>query len=150
MSKYDLIYNGWVHLVMGVSTLLGFVFSFFMEIALTNAEQYLAVTSVVLLDGFFGIVAGIKREGFKTYRALKILRTLFSWIVILTVLLAVEVGFVGTSWLSETILMPFITFQLTSALKNASMAGFIKNELLNEILDRIDKHKGNRNEKTSK
>jgi len=31
-----------------------------------------------------------------------------------------------------------------SALKNASMAGFIKNELLNIILDKIDKHKGER------
>jgi len=39
---------------------------------------------------------------------------------------------------------------LISALKNASMGGFIKNELLNEILDRIDKHKGARNEGTSK
>ena len=39
-------------------------------------------------------------------------------------------------------IVPFIILQLISALKNASMAGFIKAELLNEILDRIDKHKG--------
>jgi hypothetical protein len=37
-----------------------------------------------------------------------------------------------------------MVFQMVSALKNASMAGFIKNELLNEILDRIDSHKGKR------
>ena len=145
MNKYDLMYNGWMHLAIGVSTLLGFIFSFFMEIALTNAEQYLAITSVVMLDGFFGIIAGIKREGFKTYKALKILRTLFTWILILTVLLTVEVGFSGTSWLSETILIPLIIFQLISAIKNASMAGFIKVELLNTILDAIDQHKGPRN-----
>jgi hypothetical protein len=39
-----------------------------------------------------------------------------------------------------------MVFQIISALKNASMAGFIKVGLLNEILDRIDKHKGIRNE----
>jgi phage-related holin len=56
----------------------------------------------------------------------------------------VEKGFKGTAWLSETILIPFIVFQLISALKNASMAGFIKTEILNKILDQIDAHKGTR------
>ena len=55
-----------------------------------------------------------------------------------------EAGFKGTAWLSETILVPFIVFQILSALKNASMAGFIQAELLNTILDKIDKHKGER------
>ena len=145
MNKYEWVYNIWMQLIIILSTLIGFIVSFFLELALSNSEQYLAVISVVMLDGFFGIIAGIKREGFKTYRALKILRTLFTWILILTVLLTVEVGFSGTSWLSETILVPLIVFQLISAIKNASMAGFIKVELLNTILDAIDQHKGPRN-----
>jgi hypothetical protein len=97
-----------------------------------------------LLDGFFGVIAGVKREGFKTYKALKVLKSLVAWEVILTAILMIENGFTGTGWLSETIIPPFIVFQLMSALKNASMAGFIKNELLNIILDKIDKHKGDR------
>ena len=44
--------------------------------------------------------------------------------------------------MSETVLIPFMVFQLISALKNASMAGLIKATELNKILDRIDKHKG--------
>ena len=115
-----------------------------MELTMGNSEQYLAVIAVMLLDGFFGVIAGVKREGFKTYRALRVLKNIFAWELILTVILSIELGFTGTWWLSETILAPFMIFQLISALKNASMAGFIKNELLNEILDRIDKHKGNR------
>jgi hypothetical protein len=111
---------------------------------MANAEQYLAVVAVVLLDGFFGIVAGAKREGFQTCKAVKVLRTLVTWICILTTLLFVEKGFPGTGWLSETILLPFIVFQIMSALKNASMAGFIKHSLLNDILDKFDKHKGER------
>ena len=97
-----------------------------------------------MIDGFFGVIAGIKREGFQTRKAIKVLYTLVVWIMFLTVLLSVEKGFTGTGWLSETILIPFLVFQLLSALKNASMAGFIKADLLNEILDKIDKHKGER------
>jgi phage-related holin len=109
-----------------------------------NVEQYLGLIAVMFLDGFFGILAGIKREGFKTFKALKVLRTTATWIIILTVLLMVERGFVGTGWLSETILVPFLVFQIISVLKNASMVGLIKSELVNTILDRIDKHKGDR------
>ena len=129
---------------IAISTTVSFIWTYFFNLTMANAEQYLAVVSVVLLDGFFGIVAGAKREGFQTCKAVKVLRTLVTWICILTTLLLVERGFTGTGWLSETILLPFIVFQIMSALKNASMAGFIKHSLLNEILDRFDKHKGQR------
>ena len=69
---------------------------------------------------------------------------MITWTVLLTAILMVEKGFAGTSWLSETIIVPFIVLQLISALKNASMAGFIKAEELNQLLDRIDNHKGKR------
>jgi hypothetical protein len=59
----------------------------------------------------------------------------------LTGILMIEKGFEGTSWLSETIIAPFILFQLISALKNAERAGFIRNELLTYILKKIDNHK---------
>ena len=107
-----------------------------------NIEQFLALLSVIFIDGFFGILAGIKREGFQTRRAVKVLQRAVTWVGFLTVILMVEKGFAGTAWLSETIIIPFIVLQLMSALKNASMAGFIKAELLNDLLDRIDKHKG--------
>jgi phage-related holin len=150
VSKMELLKSTWIQVIMSISAACAFLGSYFMNLTAANTEQYLALTSVVLLDGFFGLIAGIKREGFKTYKAIKVLKTLFSWILILTVILSVELGFKGTSWLSETILMPFIVFQLISALKNASMSGFIKTELLNKILDKIDQHKGERNEKTTK
>tara|TARA_R110000868_G_C10790649_1_gene756273 strand:+ start:79 stop:477 length:399 start_codon:yes stop_codon:yes gene_type:complete len=131
-------------MITALGTVGAFIGSYFMNLTADNTEQYLAVIAVVLLDGFFGLCAGIKKEGFKTYKAVKVLKTIFAWVLILTVILSVELGFTGTGWLSETILIPFIIFQIISSLKNASMAGFIQNDLLNEILDRIDKHKGNR------
>jgi hypothetical protein len=121
-----------------------FVCSYFMELTMQNAEQYLAITALIFADGFFGVIAGVKREGFKTYKAVKILKNLLFWIIILTVILGIEASFSGTFWLSETIITPLIIFQLISTLKNASMAGFIKIDELNRILDKIDKHKGER------
>lgn len=122
----------------------GFICSYFMELTMRNAEQYLAIATLIFADGLFGVIAGIKREGFKTYKAIRILRTLIFWIVILTVILVIEQSIPGASWLSETVLMPLVVFQLVSVLKNASMAGFIKIEVLNNILDKVDKHKGSR------
>tara|TARA_R110000851_G_scaffold2714_1_gene10993 strand:+ start:1276 stop:1695 length:420 start_codon:yes stop_codon:yes gene_type:complete len=119
-----------------------FLCSYFLELTMGNAEQYLALIAVVFIDGLFGIIAGAKREGFQTRKAVRVLQRAVSWAMFLTVILMVEKGFKGTAWLSEAVIIPFIILQLISALKNASMAGFIKTEELNKILDRIDNHKG--------
>jgi hypothetical protein len=131
-------------ILSSISVTIGFVCSYFMELTMQNAEQYLAITALIFADGFFGVIAGVKREGFKTYKAVKILKNLLFWIIFLTVILGIEANFSGTFWLSETIITPLIIFQLISALKNASMAGFVKIDELNKILDKIDKHKGER------
>jgi len=122
-----------------------FLCTYFFQLTMGNVEQYLALIAVIFIDGFFGIAAGIKREGFQTRKAVRVLKRAVTWIAILTVLLMVEKGFTGTAWLSEVVVIPFVILQLISALKNASMAGFIKAEELNKILDRIDNHKGFRN-----
>jgi phage-related holin len=128
--------------ILTSSMSIGFICSYFMELTMQNAEQYLAITTLVFADGFFGIIAGIKREGFKTYKAIKILKTLIFWVIMLTLILVIEKSIPGAGWLSETMLMPLVIFQLISTVKNASMAGFIKTSVLNKILDTIDKHKG--------
>jgi len=129
-------------IILSISTTMSFICTYFFNLTMTYSEQYLALIAVVFLDGFFGVIAGAKREGFKTFKALSVIRTAAVWCMFLTVILLVEQGFKGTNWLSETILIPFVIFQLISALKNASMCGFIKADVLNQILDRIDNHKG--------
>ena len=130
--------------IYSAGTIMAFICSYFFHFAMTNSDQYLALVGVVMADGFFGVIAGTRREGFQTRKALKVLKTLVVWIGLLTVLLMVEKGFKGTSWLSETVLVPFIIFQLISAVKNASMSGFIQTDAMNSILDKIDLHKGDR------
>jgi phage-related holin len=131
---------------LSITASLAFMCSYFMELTMSNAEQYLALVGVVFIDGFFGIAAGVKREGFQTRKALRVLQRVVTWVAFLTVILMVERGFAGTGWLSETIIVPFIILQLVSALKNASMVGLIKSNDLIRILDRIDLHKGERKE----
>ena len=133
-------------ILMSVATTISFLCTYLLNLTMDNAEQYLAIVATVALDGIFGIIAGTKREGFKTFKAIKVLITAVVWIIFLTTLLIIEKGFSGTAWLSETIILPFIFFQIVSALKNASMAGFIEAKLLVEILDKIDLHKGLRKE----
>jgi phage-related holin len=130
--------------ITATTTTMSFICSYFLELYMGNIEQYLALVAVVFIDGFFGITSGIKREGFQTRKAVRVLQRAIVWVGFLTVILMVEKGFAGTAWLSETIIVPFIILQLISALKNASMSGFIKMEELNKLLDRIDNHKGNR------
>jgi hypothetical protein len=127
-----------------LTTICAFIGSYFMELTADNIEQYLSVGFVIFADGFFGIWAGTKREGFITNKAIKVLKTFGFWIVMLSAILTIEKGFSGTSWLSETIMAPFLVFQLISIFKNASMVGIVKNELLIQILDKLDKHKGER------
>ena len=134
--------NSILLIITATATSMSFICSYFLELYMGNLEQYLGLIAVIFIDGFFGITAGIKREGFETRKAVRVLQRAVTWVGFLTVILMVEKGFAGTAWLSETIIVPFIILQLISALKNASMAGFIKAELLNEILDRIDNHKG--------
>jgi len=128
--------------ITSLSAGVTFMCSYFMELTMANSDQYLAIVGVMFLDGIFGMIAGTKREGFQTRKALNVLRNTVAWLIILTVILMVEQGFAGTAWLSEVIIVPFMVFQIISALKNASMAGLIQVGLLNEILDKIDKHKG--------
>lgn len=131
-------------ITLSLSTALAFIGTYFFNLTTNNAEQFLSMALIVFVDGFFGVWAGIKREGFQTCKAIKVIKTFVFWTLMLACILSIEKGFSGTSWLSETIMAPFMVFQLISILKNASMIGVIKNELLTQILDRLDRHKGER------
>lgn len=120
---------------------MSFLLSYVWNVTMTNWEQYFALTLSISVDGIFGIINGTRKEGFMTFKALKVLKSLFTWGLMLTCILVTEKAFPEASWLSETFIIPVITFMFISALKNASQSGFIKAELLNTILEKIDRHK---------
>ena len=131
----------WLKTIYGLAALGSFMVSYFTDLAATNAELYMSVVVVIIVDGFFGLIAGVKREGFKTAKAVKILKTMFSWLFILTTVLSIELGVGGIDWLSDTLIFPFVIIQLISAVKNAAVAGYIKTGWIRKILDGIDDHK---------
>ena len=105
-------------ITLSLTTAFAFIGTYFLHLTADNIDQFLSVGLVVFADGFFGVWAGIKREGFQTRKALSVLKTFGFWVVMLSVILSIEKGFKGTSWLSETIMAPFLVFQLISILKN--------------------------------
>jgi phage-related holin len=131
-------------ITLSLTTAFAFIGTYFLHLTADNIDQFLSVGLVVFADGFFGTWAGVKREGFQTRKALSVLKTFGFWVIMLAAVLSIEKGFTGTSWLSETIMAPFLVFQLISILKNASMVGVVKNELATKILDKLDNHKGDR------
>jgi small basic protein len=128
-------------ITLSLTTLFSFVISYFNHLVIDNVYQYLAITLVIFADGFFGMWAGIKREGFKTYKAIKVIKTFVFWVILLSIVLSIQKGFHGVDWLSSTILPPFLIFQIISILKNASKVDLIPNNLVTKYLDKIDKHK---------
>ena len=66
--------------IVSITAFCTYLCTYFFDLSMENMEQYLAVCSVLWLDGIFGVWAGCKREGFKTYKALRITRNTFVWI----------------------------------------------------------------------
>ena len=120
---------------------ISFIVSYFFKLGVEHAELYLATVSVILLDGVGGIMRAVKRKDFRTYRALKTVKKLWVWILIISTILLVEKGVEGVNWLDETIITPFIVFELLSALKNFHQAGVIDSNFLKKILENVDNHK---------
>ena len=71
---------------------ISFLCSYFLELTMGNAEQYLGLIAVVFIDGFFGIAAGVKREGFQTRKAVRVLQRAIGWMMFLTVILMVALN----------------------------------------------------------
>lgn len=130
-----------VLIILMPTIVLSFISSYFLELTLRYWDQYTSITLVILLDGFFGMISGCKREGFKTYKALRILKSMFSWLLMMFVVLMIEKTYPLMFWLSECFFVPIIVFYLISSLKNASDAGFVRNELVKKIMSKIDQHK---------
>jgi hypothetical protein len=82
-------------ITLSMSTLLAFIGTYFFNLTADNIEQFLAVGLIIFVDGFFGVWAGMKREGFQTFKALKVLKTFGFWMVMLACILSIEKGFIG-------------------------------------------------------
>ena len=129
-----------------IKVLVGFISAMlgYMEVIIfENIDMFRAISFVVFIDFIFGVAKAIKFGRWKVARAMKVVYYLFSYWTILFVVLQIEKATTSAFWISEAIFLPIIIFQMVSALKNASLVGFIPQGLLLQLLQSIDKHKEN-------
>ena len=48
---------------LGLTSVCTFIGTYLMNLTMGNSEQYMAVLLVLVLDGFFGIIAGMQKRG---------------------------------------------------------------------------------------
>lgn len=123
------------------SFIIGTLFSGIITKILDEEAQFIAILAVVFLDAVFGIARAISKKEFETKKAFKGVYMLVAFWLLLAVVLLIEMGYPFASFLSEAILLPIITFQIISILKNMHLLGLISGSLLDRILSNIDKHK---------
>lgn len=120
--------------------------AYFKLLVLGNPNAFEAITWVVVIDFVCGILVALKNDKFETQKALKVVYYFTAYFALLGLVLKVEEGFPSAFWLSEAIIMPILVFQIISVLKNLTILGIINNTLLNNILEKVDKHKDINNE----
>ena len=121
-------------------SVLAFLLASVKLLFLDNIYSYIAITFVVLMDFLFGMIRAYKQKEFETNQALKVVYYLPVYWVIITVVILIEKAQPSAFWLSETIIMPILVFQLISMLKNISEAELIKSPLITKILENIDNY----------
>lgn len=132
-----------------IITFFAFIFGYFKIICLDNKNLFLAIAVVVMVDWIFGVSLSLKNKSFETQKALKIVYYLCAYWLILFTVLSVEKGYPSAFWLSEAIIMPILTFQIISMIKNLILLGLIKNSLAKEIFKNVDKYKENLTNETA-
>ena len=108
---------------------------------LAASMQFFAVFLVITLDQIFGSVIALKKDSFETRKAFKSVYKMVAYWSILAVVIAIESGYSYMDWLSEAVMLPLIMFTLISVLKNMQILGLIQDNVLMQILSKIDKYK---------
>lgn len=124
-----------------IITSFSFILGYSQLIVLDNSNLFMGVVVVVVSDWVMGTILALKNKVWRTRKAIKIVYYIFAYSTILFTVLAVEKAHPSAFFLSETIIMPILVFQIISTLKNASLIGFIPQGLLLNILNNIDSYK---------
>ena len=124
-----------------IITSFSFILGYSQLIVLDNSNLFMGVVVVVVSDWVMGTILALKNKVWLTRKAIKIVYYIFAYSTILFTVLAVEKAHPSAFFLSETIIMPILVFQIISTLKNASLIGFIPQGLLLNILNNIDSYK---------
>lgn len=128
-------------ITMAILSLVTFLITYFKGVVFDNSNMFMSIFLVLTADWIFGTIKGVKEEGFVTWKALKFVWYYASYSLFLLLGISIEKAFPGVFFMAEVLMIPIITFTLISAVKNASLAGFLPKALQLQILDKIDGYK---------
>lgn len=129
-------------IVVGFSiSIVGGVIGYFTDMINENSNAFAAIALLVFADFGAGVGKAIYTNTFETRKALKVVWYFGSYSVLLAVMLSIEKGFSYASWMAEAVMLPILTFQVISFLKNLSIIGILPKGLLLKILENIDNYK---------
>lgn len=122
-------------------TIVGGVIGYFTDMINANSNAFAAIALLVFADFAAGVGKAIFTKTFETRKALKVVWYFGAYSVLLAVMLSIEKGFQYASWMAEAVMLPILTFQVISFLKNLSIIGLLPKGVLLKILENIDNYK---------
>jgi phage-related holin len=122
-------------------SVVGGVIGYFTDMINANSNAFAAIALLVFADFGAGVGKAIYTKTFETRKALKVVWYFGSYSVLLAVMLSIEKGFSYASWMAEAVMLPILTFQIISFLKNLSIIGILPKGVLLKILENIDNYK---------
>ena len=122
-------------------SLVGGVIGYFTDMINVNSNAFAAIALLVFADFAAGVGKAISTRTFETKKALKVVWYFGAYSSLLAVMLSIEKGFQYASWMAEAVMLPILTFQIISFLKNLSIIGILPKGVLLKILENIDNYK---------
>ena len=124
-----------------ITTIFWSIIAYHKDLFMNNVNLFSAIWIVIWVDWIFGVWRAKRNGNFEIQKAFKVLYYCVAYTLTLQVVLSVEKGYPSAIWMSEAIVMPILTFQIISILKNISLLGLIPQGLLLEVLKKIDTYK---------
>ena len=126
-----------------ILSIIGGIIGYFIDMVNVNSNAFAAIALLVFADFGAGVAKAISTNTFETRKALKVVWYFGAYSVLLAVMLSIEKGFQYASWMAEAVMLPILTFQVISFLKNLSIIDILPKGLLLKILENIDNYKDN-------
>lgn len=124
-----------------ILSITGLMLVEFFNLAIEHAAEHILITIILLADFFSGMIRALKLKNFSTRRALDIVWQIAGYNIVIFMTYQIEQVYPSLSFLDEAVILPIVVFNFLSFLKNLTLIGVLKNEIVLKIFGNIDKYK---------
>jgi phage-related holin len=126
---------------------IGAITGFIKDWIIDPPEVYIAIVVLVVCDWVSGVVIAVDKGDFRTDRALTILWRLFAHIALFYFATVFSKNVNVLFWMNEAMVAPIVIANLLSLMKNLTLLGVIKGDVILAFYKNIDKYKEQIDEK---